>query len=94
MKAYHDDMKEIDGLDLLVSLAESVSLSPSKTRSFLEQVELATEDVKTEAEENSGPSGAPFFILGRNGQPRRKFVFSGVQTPDTLLNAMKNLGLD
>jgi len=91
MKAFHEDRKEIQDLEILQSIADSIALPSSMTKSFLENTDLATDDVKDEAAENSGPAGAPFFILGRNGQPRRKFVFSGTQTPETLIAALNSL---
>jgi len=81
----------MDDFDVLFSASDSIALSRSMTKLFLESSDLATDEVKQEAEENSGPSGAPFVILGRVGQPRRKIVFSGVQTTDTIIEALNCL---
>ena len=73
--------------------AATTSLPAPLTKLFLEDAQLATEDVIAEAMENEGPSGTPFFIFSRDDLPKRKIVFSGVQTPATFLSAFDNLSL-
>jgi predicted DsbA family dithiol-disulfide isomerase len=92
LEAFHELKSAIDDVQVLVDLALSnTSIPADLTRKFLEDVTLATEDVKEEAMENEGPQGVPYFIFGRKGQSRRKVVLSGPQSPSTLIEAMKNL---
>jgi predicted DsbA family dithiol-disulfide isomerase len=95
MKAYHEEQKAVEEIQILLDICgEFTALPLAKTKMFLEDTNLATEDVKAEAEENEGPQGVPFFIFGRKNQKRRKVVFSGFQTVESFVEAMNNLSRD
>lgn len=92
MKAFHDEEKDISSLEELKSIANSHSPLPTDLTSlFLEDSNLATEDVNEEAAENEGPSGSPFFVMSRVSQQKRKIVLSGFQSSQTFSLAFSNL---
>lgn len=94
MKAYHVEGRDISSVEELISISTNItSLGASQLKTFLEDESAATADVLEEAEENTGPSGAPFFIFGRKGETKRKIIFSGVQDVATLSDAIKTLSL-
>lgn len=94
MEAFHDEGRDISSVEELISISSSHTSIPSNlVQMFLEDASLATEDVIEEAQENAGPSGAPFFIFGRTDIAKRKIVFSGPQSVETYISALQNLSL-
>lgn len=94
MRAYHEEGRAISSVEELITISTAHSSLPSNiVKMFLEDASLATEDVLEEAAENAGPSGAPFFIFGRKDVAKRKIVFSGVQSLETITTAIQNLSL-
>lgn len=89
MKAFHEDHQDIENAETLTNIAASISLPVATVKSFLEATSLATEDVRQEAEMNAGPQGVPYFVFEVGA--RQKIIFSGPQTPDIFLEAIKNL---
>lgn len=88
-------MKDIAQIEVLLELCKQFPAIPGvKAKLFLENAELALEDVLSTAKENEGPQGVPFVVLGRKNQAKRKIIFSGLQSSATFSEALLNLSVD
>ena len=83
-KAYFTEGRNIDDIDVLVSLGESLNLDPNDVGSVLQSDQFA-EAVRSDiqAAQAIGVQGVPFFVFNR------KYAVSGAQPVDTFLNALQ-----
>mmetsp|Transcript_38388 Transcript_38388/g.53420 ORF Transcript_38388/g.53420 Transcript_38388/m.53420 type:complete len:180 (+) Transcript_38388:115-654(+) len=81
-KAYFEDAKTIQSLDVLCSIAEQAGLPKDEVRSYLESDEGSNE-IKSQASllaQKYHCTGVPFFIIND------KYSFSGAQDPDLFVS--------
>lgn len=85
-RAYFTEGKNLNDLDDLVAVAESVGLDPTATRGFLQTDEGASEVQQSQSTANQlGISGVPFFIFNN------QYAVSGAQPAELFLEIFDKL---
>lgn len=88
-EAYFGRAEDVSDYDVLVRCAEALGLGPEKARDVLESDQYALAVREDEATyQKAGVTAVPAFIINN------KYLISGAQEPDTLVQALQEAGAD